>query len=158
MVEVVGFEPTVYLTSRFYRPLPSPLGYTSIWRLLRDSNSQTVSRQRFSRPPDYQLSQASVWRKALYSKQIDISLRNVQQTCPMTSWVYFPHENFYYPQKFQKKVRFSRNRTDVISYDKLCVSSPHLTDTPICTSNVYLVAQFHKLLYGLSIGISYLDI
>lgn len=49
MVRQVGVEPTMFLMSRFYRPLPSPTGYTDAYKRWARALTTVVSaRGRFS--------------------------------------------------------------------------------------------------------------
>ena len=61
LVGRVGFEPTVFLISRFYRPLASASLHTFRYRRCRrDLNPHTFAGCRFSRPGLHQLSDCSL--------------------------------------------------------------------------------------------------
>ena len=62
----VGFEPTIKELQS--NALPIWL-WEQVWRQVRDSNPECLSTQRFSRPPDYQLSQPAVLNLILAEKK-----------------------------------------------------------------------------------------
>ena len=52
MVGESGLEPLVFLVSRVYSPLPSPLGYSPIWCRRRASNPRRVGLQPTALPTE----------------------------------------------------------------------------------------------------------